>query len=71
MYAVRDRVDYSTLPETPRSVIDASKVLIKDDDIKQLNKDLVVLIKVSDCGFVTSVHTNNFFFFLQNPGKTF
>lgn len=44
MYAVKDRVDWSSLSDTPGSVVEVDKVLINDDDIKQLNKDLVVLV---------------------------
>ena len=49
MYAVKDRIDCSAFSDTPGTVddaskVDVSKVLINDEDIKQLNKDLEVLI---------------------------
>jgi len=52
MHAVKDRIDCSAFSDTPGSVIDMSKVLINDDDIKQLNKDLEVLISRYDIVFV-------------------
>jgi len=51
LHAVKDRIDCSAFSDTPGSVIDVSKVLI-NNDIKQLNKDLEVLISRNGIVFV-------------------